>query len=287
MPMTDIAIIGTGVAGLSAAVTAVARNKSILLFGDTLLGGKLNSTHDIKNFLGFFGKDSTQIQKELNEQMTALGISVTEKKITNVYQMGDHFTLLSGQEMFEAKSVILASGISFGKPLAGETDFLGRGVSYCATCDGMLFKDKKVAVISYSKNEEKEADFLTEICSEVFYFPQYRDEISVSPKCKIINAKDFKISGGMKADRLTYDGSELEVSCVFILRENSPPAQLISGIEMDGNHIKVDRGMKTNIPGFFAAGDITGTPYQYAKSAGEGNVAALSAVGYLSDIAKK
>ncbi|MBQ5399844.1 MAG: FAD-dependent oxidoreductase, partial [Treponema sp.] len=78
-----------------------------------------------------------------------------------------------------------------------------------------------------------------------------------------------------------------EVSCVFILRENIPPAQLISGIEMDGNHIKVDRRMRTNIPGFFAAGDITGTPYQYAKSAGEGNVAALSAADFLSVAPKK
>ncbi len=285
--MVDIAIIGTGVAGLSAATTAVARNKSILLFGDRILGGKLNSTHDIKNFLGFFEKDVDQIQKELSEHMSKLGISVTEKKITNVYQMGDHFTLLSGQEMFESKSVILAGGISFGKALDGETNFLGRGVSYCATCDGMLFKGKNVAVISYSKNEEKEANFLSEICGEVYYFPQYKESVSVSEKCKVLDGKNFKITGGMKAEKLSYDGGELEVSCVFILRENIPPAQLISGIEMDGNHIKVDRMMRTNIPGFFAAGDITGTPYQYAKSAGEGNVAALSASDFLSSVPKK
>ena len=280
--MTDIAIIGTGVAGLSAAVTATARNKSILLFGDKAVGGKLNVTHDIKNFLGFYKMDGAEIQKELSEHISGLGISVTEKKITNVYKMGDHFTLLSGQEMFEAKSVILAGGISFGKPLSGESDFLGRGVSYCATCDGMLFKGKSVAVIAYSKAEEKEADFLTEICSEVYYFPQYKEDVSVSPKCRIISGKNFKITGGMKAEKLSYDGGEIDVSCVFILRENIPPAQLISGIEMDGNHIAVDRKMRTNIPGFFAAGDITGTPYQFAKSAGEGNVACLSAVEFLA-----
>lgn len=280
--MTDIAIIGTGVAGLSAAVTATARNKSILLFGDKAVGGKLNVTHDIKNFLGFYKMDGAEIKKELSEHISGLGISVTEKKITNVYKMGDHFTLLSGQEMFEAKSVILAGGISFGKPLSGESDFLGRGVSYCATCDGMLFKGKSVAVIAYSKAEEKEADFLTEICSEVYYFPQYKEDVSVSPKCRIISGKNFKITGGMKAEKLSYDGGEIDVSCVFILRENIPPAQLISGIEMDGNHIAVDRKMRTNIPGFFAAGDITGTPYQFAKSAGEGNVACLSAVEFLA-----
>ncbi|MBQ0051821.1 MAG: NAD(P)/FAD-dependent oxidoreductase [Treponema sp.] len=279
--MVDIAIIGTGVAGLSAAATAVARNKSILLFGDEQIGGKLNSAHEIKNFLGFFGKSEEEIHNELKNHMDSLGISVTPKKITNIYKMGDHFSLISGRDIFEAKKVILASGISFGKPLAGEIEFLGRGVSYCATCDGMLYKGKTVAVISYSQHEEKEAEFLSEICEKVLYFPMYKEAVgevlSGKANVEVLKGKDFVISGGMKADKLVYDGEEVGVACTFILRENIPPAQLISGIEMDGNHIKTDRQMKTSVEGLFAAGDITGTPYQYAKAAGEGNVAALSA----------
>ncbi len=267
---------------MSAAVTAIARNKSILLFGDKKIGGKLNTTSDIKNFLGFFGKTNVQVQQELNNHLKSLGIEITEKKITNIYNMGTHFSLISGQNFYEAKTVILASGISFGKPLPGETEFLGRGVSYCATCDGMLFKNKKVAVISYSKDEEKEADFLSDICSEVYYFPQYKENVKVSRKCKIISSiRSFEIKGSLKASCLVYDDSRLDVDCIFILRKNIPPAQMISGLEMSDNSIKVDRQMKTNIPGFFAAGDITGAPYQFAKAGGEGNVAALSAVGFL------
>lgn len=283
--MVDIAIVGTGVAGLSAAATARARNKSVLLFGDAEIGGKLLTAHEIKNFLGFFGKTPGQIKSELRAQMDALGISVTERKITGVYPMGDHFSLLSGQEQFDAKKVIVATGVSFGKQLPGEAEFLGRGVSYCATCDGMLHRGKRVAVISYSAREAAEAEFLSEICTEVLYFPMHREEVPESlskrENVRILSANGFSISGKMKADALKFveGGAEKSeaTSCVFILRENIPPAQLVAGIEMDGNHIKVDRQMRTSVPGLFAAGDITGTPYQYAKSAGEGNVAALSA----------
>lgn len=280
--MTDIAIIGTGVAGLSAAITAAARNKSIMLFGDPEVGGKLSAAHEIKNFLGFFGKSSEEITAELKNHLSALNIQVTPKKITNIYKMGDYFSLLSGQDMFEAKKVIIASGVSFGKPLTGEIEFLGRGVSYCATCDGMLHKGKPVAVIAYSKKQEEEALFLSEICQTVYYFKMYKEEagkeITENQKIQLLSAKDFAISGQLKATALKADGTEYQTSCVFILRDNIPPAQLIAGIQMDGNHIQVDRQMRTNIEGLFAAGDITGTPYQYAKAAGEGNVAALSAV---------
>lgn len=279
--MTDIAIIGAGIAGISAAVTAASRNKSVMIFDDGNAGGKLNAAHEIKNFPGFFGKSQEEIRRELDLHLAGMGISVTPKKITSVYNMGDHFSLISGQEYFEAKKVILASGISFGKPLNGENVFLGRGVSYCATCDGMLYKGKTVAVILYSKKEEQEVSFLSEICTKVLLFPMYKDAVDESilnnPAVEIRSAKNFSISGGMKADTLSADGAEFKTDCVFILRENIPPAQLISGIEMDGNHVKTDRSMKTNIKGFFAAGDITGTPYQYAKASGEGNIAALSA----------
>ncbi len=282
--MVDVAIIGTGVAGLTAALTVAARNKTMLLFGEKKLGGKLTSTTDVKNFLGFFNKSSEEIQEDLSNHLKSLGIEVCENRITNIYKMGDHFSLISGSNFFDAKTVVLASGISFGKPIPGETDFLGRGVSYCATCDGMLFKNKNVAVISFSKNQEDEANFLGEICSEVFYFPMYKN-FQVDKKIHVVeNARDFEIKGGLKVEKLIYDQAEIDVDCVFILRDNIPPAQLIAGIEMDGNHIKTDRQMQTNIPGFFAAGDITGTPYQFSKASGEGNVAALSAVKFLDNL---
>ena len=288
--MTDIAIIGAGAAGISAAITAKIRNKSVLLFGNANSGGKLSGGHIINNYPGFYGKTGEEIQKAFLEHLKSLEISVETDKITNIYDMGGYFSLLSGQKSFEAKSVIIATGISFGKAMAGEVEFLGRGVSYCATCDGMLYKGKKVAVLNYEKSEEKEADFLADLAEKVYYLPLYKEDVEISPKCEILKAKPVSIGGAMKVNSLTVNADDgektLEVDGVFILRKNIPPSQLISGINLDGNHIAVDLQMRTNIPGIFAAGDIAGTPYQYVKAAGQGNVAALSAVDYLAKLAK-
>ena len=157
------------------------------------------------------------------------------------------------------------------------------GVSYCATCDAPLYKGKTVAVIGGSPKEEAEADFMTEYAGKVYYIPLYKDEPKVRDGIEVIREKPQSIEGRMKVEKLVTDGGEYPVDGVFILRESIAPGQLMPGLATDGPHIKVDRQMATNVPGCFACGDITGKPYQYVKSAGEGNVAALSAVNYLDD----
>ena len=201
--------------------------------------------------------------------------------------MGNYFALqLGNNEMVEADTVILASGVVAGKPYPGEEKFLGRGVSYCATCDAPLYKGKTAAVVAYSAEDEHEADFMAEYASKVFYFPQYKEEVHVKDGIEVIREAPKEIKGGFKADTLVTSGSEYKVDGIFILRESVMPSQLVPGLEMEEGHVAVKRDMSTNIPGFFACGDITGKPYQYIKAAGEGNVAALSAVGYLDKLGK-
>jgi thioredoxin reductase (NADPH) len=278
----DIAIIGTGPAGISAAVTAAARGKSLLLFGSSELSPKLTKAHQINNLPGFYGKSGSEIASAFKDHLDSLHIEITDKRITGIYDMGENFTLLSGQESFEVQSVIIATGVDFGKPLPGEKEYLGRGVSYCATCDAMLYKGKEVAVIAYSKSEEKEADFLSDVCSKVYYIPLYKDPVTVSSKIEIVRDKPVEITGGgMKAEHLVLGSQAIDPSCTFILRESVAPSTLLEGIKMDGSHIAVDRSLKTSVSGVFAAGDVTGIPYQYAKALGEGNVAALSAAAYI------
>jgi thioredoxin reductase (NADPH) len=186
---------------------------------------------------------------------------------------------------YSAKSVIIATGVSFGKAYEGEEQFLGRGVSYCATCDAPLYKGKKVAVIAQTEKEEEEAKFLAEVCEKVSYIPLYKKEefeFSGNGKIEIIKDVPLSFQGRMKAEKLVMKNGEVEADGFFILRDSISPKQLVPGLELDGNHIAVNRKMETNIKGCFACGDITGLPYQYVKSAGEGNVAALSAVAYLS-----
>ena len=281
MERYDIAIIGTGPAGVSAALTAKNRNKSILLLGSRQMSEKVAKAHEIRNYPGLPFVKGEEMAAAFRDQLDQMEIPVTEKRIGAVYAMGDYFALQAGEEMLEAKTVILATGVVSAKTLPGEEALLGRGVSYCATCDAPLYRGRAAAVIGYSPREEAEAAFLGEVCSRVTYFPMYPEETDLPETVEVIREKPVEIR---KADgTLIVQTAEGEYSAdgVFVLREAVAPAQLVPGLETDGAHVKVNRKMETNLPGVFACGDLTGTPYQYVKAAGEGNVAAISAAAYL------
>lgn len=277
----DIAIVGSGPAGLSAALNASIRKKKFIIFGTKELSNKLVKAHKVNNYLGFYGKSGKEIRDEFMNHLKSMGIEITEEKINNIYAMGDYFALMANDKTFEAKSIILATGVNFGKPIKGEEEFLGRGVGYCATCDAPLYKDKVVTIIAYNKNEEAEANFISEIASKVYYIPMYKEEVEVNSNIEIIKDTPVEIVGENLVNKLILKDREIQTDGIFILRDSISPGQLVPGLALDENHVAVDRSMKTNISGCFAAGDITGTPYQYIKSAGEGNIAALSAVSYL------
>ncbi len=284
MERYDIAIIGTGPAGLSAAITATIRNKKVLLLGSRDLSGKLSKAHEIQNYLGFPAVKGEDLAAAFQKHIAEMGISITEKRVSAVYAMGDYFALQAGEDMVEATAVILATGVVQGKPLPGEEELLGRGVSYCATCDAPLYRGKTAAVIGYNPREEAEAAFLSEVCTEVLYFPVYKEETDLPASVRVIREKVTGVENqdGKRLVR-TAEGT-YTVDGVFILREAVSPGQLVPGLPTEGPHVTVNRKMEAGIPGVFACGDIVGTPYQYIKSAGEGNVAALSAVSYLDGL---
>ncbi|MDD2980692.1 MAG: NAD(P)/FAD-dependent oxidoreductase [Hespellia sp.] len=286
MERYDIAIIGTGPAGLSAAITAKIRNKNILLIGSKTLSPKVEKAHTIQNYLGMPEVSGAELQTAFTDHLADSQIEITEDKIHAIYAMGAYFMLQGSGANYEASSVILATGVSAGRLYEGEEQFLGRGVSYCATCDAALYKGKSAAIVGFSPKEEAEAEFMAEIADKVLYFPMYKDEVQFSEentkdKIEVIREVPVSVEGSMKAERLVTRDNSYDVDGVFFLRESVSPAQLVPGLKMNGNHIEVTRNMATNIAGCFACGDIVGTPYQYIKSAGEGNVAALAAVSYL------
>lgn len=283
----DVAIIGTGPAGLSAAITLKIRNKNIILFGSKDLSSKVAKAHEIQNYLGLTAISGEALAKKFASHIESMGIEITQEQITTVYSMGDYYSLLSkNNQMYDVSAVILATGVNFGKPYPGEKEFLGIGVSYCATCDAPLYRGKTVAIIGASPKEEAEADFMSEIAGKVYYIPLYKEKVNVKETITVVEDVPTAIEGEMKAEKLILKNQELTVDGIFILRESVLPEQLVPGLEMDGNHIAVNRRMETNLAGCFACGDIVGMPYQYIKSAGEGNVAALSAVGYLDSLKK-
>ena len=285
MERFDVAIIGTGPAGLSAALTLKLRGKNILLFGEKKLSKKINAAQEIKNYLGLPDSSGETLREKFLAHLSDMEIEITEERIKSVFAMGKYFSLQGAVQNYEAKSIILATGVLAQKPLDGEAEFLGRGVSYCATCDGAFYKGKNIAVAAYSQSEESEAIYLAEICDKMIYFPIYKNcelDKTKFPNIEIIREIPKKIEGEMKVSKILTEKNSYEVDGIFILRENISAGQLVPGLAMDGAHIKVDRAMRTNISGCFACGDATGKPYQYIKSAGEGNVAALSAVDYLA-----
>ena len=281
MERYDIAIIGTGPAGVSAALTAKNRNKSILLLGRRQMSEKVAKAHEIRNYPGLPFVKGEEMAAAFRDQLDRMGIRITEKRIGAVYAMGDYFALQAGKEMLEAKAVILATGVVSAKPLPGEEALLGRGVSYCATCDAPLYRGRTAAVIGYSPREESEAAFLSEVCSRVMYFPMYPEEPVLPDRVEVIREKPAEIRKTENGPAVVTGREEYPADGVFILREAVAPAQLVPGLETDGAHVKVNRKMATSLPGVFACGDITGTPYQYVKAAGEGNVAAISAATFV------
>ena len=282
----DIAIIGSGPAGLSAALNARIRKKSFIVFGSKNLSTKLEKAEKINNYLGFYNRSGKEIKEEFEKHIEAMDINITEEKVNNIYSMGKYFSIMVNEKIYEATTIILATGVNFGKPFKGEEEFLGRGVGYCATCDAPLYKEKVVTIISYNKHEEKEANFLASVASKVYYVPMYKEEVEVDSSIEIIRDTPIKICGDKKANKLILKNSEIETDGIFILRDSISPGQLVPGLKLDGNHVEVDRKMQTNLKGCFAAGDIVGTPYQYIKAAGEGNIAALSAAAFIDEMKK-
>ncbi len=278
----DVAVIGTGPAGLSAAITLKIRNKKVILFGSKNLSEKVEKAHEINNYLGLPAISGVELEKRFSEHLRQMEIDITEEQVTSVYAMDDCYALITKMnQTCEAAAVILATGVNFGKPYPGEEAFLGKGVSYCATCDAPLYKKKRVALIGSSPKEEAEAEFLAEIADTVYYIPLYKEPVSAGDSVRVVADRPVSIEGSRNVEKLVLKNQELAVDGVFILRESIFPAQLVPGLAVENNHVAVNRSMETNLKGCFACGDITGMPYQYIKSAGEGNVAALSAAAYL------
>lgn len=277
----DIAIIGSGPAGLSAAINAKIRNKDIIVFGNRELSSKIVKAPKINNYLGFYDISGQQLKERFQEHIAVMGIKINFERVNNVYAMGDYFCLMVNDKMYEAKSVILASGMEYTRPLKGEEEFLGKGVGYCATCDAPLYRGKVVTIIGYNKEAEEEANYVSELAGKLYYIPMYKGEYNLRDSIKIIQAKPLEISGGDRVNGLILNEGKLETDAVFVLKDSVAPNQLVPGLSMIGGHIEVDRRMETNIKGCFAAGDCTGKPYQYLKSAGEGQMAALNAVSYI------
>ena len=271
--MFDIAVVGAGPAGYSAAINARKRDKSVVVIGQHT--GWLAKAEKVENYPGMPDISGGEMLTIMRDQALALGAQVRPGVVHQVIDMGESFGLSLGADFVEAKKVILCTGAKQPKLLPGEEEFLGRGVSYCGTCDAMLYRGKSVAVIAQGHEAVSEANFLAGVCASVTFFGAPDDALDA--RVIVRNEKVEAVYGDDRAKGLLAGGGEIPFDGVFIFRDAMALSALIGGIETSGAFIRVDRQMKTSIPGVFAAGDCTGLPLQVAKAVGEGCIAALCA----------
>ncbi|MDR3270992.1 MAG: NAD(P)/FAD-dependent oxidoreductase [Peptococcaceae bacterium] len=278
----ELAIIGCGPAGMAAALNAKIRNRDFILLGTESGSAKLGKAPQIENYLGLPQISGVELNRHFLSHLESRQISIVNQRVSAVYA-GSRFTLMLTDQVLEAEAVILATGVSMQKPFPGEAQLLGRGVGYCATCDGPLYKDKRVAIISYTPEGEHEADFMATLGAQVVYIPFYKDVGSLDPRVEVKRTMIKGIHGQDRVESLELAGETLLLDGVFVLREFLPAEQLVSGLEMYEQVIRVDNSLKTNIAGLFAAGDCVGPPYQILKAVGQGSAAALNAITYLDE----
>ena len=280
--MTDCIIIGSGPAGISAALTLKSNGKNFLFFGSPSLSEKIEKAESIRNYPGFLRSTGKAFAEDLRRQLAESEIAIKDEKVAGVYALKGKFAV-STQEgnTYESRAVILACGVESVKQIEGEEQFIGRGVSYCATCDGFLYKGKTIAVFCTTKRLEHEIAHLAGFAKKVYLIPMYKDVDVDRENVEMVKKMPTKIVGEKRVEKLIFVDKELPVDGVFMLRDCVSPAVLVAGLKTESGHVIVERDMSTNLKGLYAAGDCTGRPYQYAKAVGEGNVAAHSVTEYL------
>ena len=260
----DLLVVGAGPAGLTAAIQARARNKSVLVVSNQPTASPLCRAPQMDNYPGIPHVPGRELVERLLDQATQLGAQLRVGRVLSLACLDDCVMASIGDQVEQATAVVLAPGVARATPLPGEEKLLGRGVSYCATCDGMFYRGKQVVVAGDAPDLAEETEYLRSIGCEV---------TSVRLPGLHILGED-QVTGVC-----TAKGEEIPCQGVFLLRASIAPTQLAPGLELDGNYVKVNSFMATNLPGIYAAGDCTGQPLQLAKAVGEGQIAAHHALG--------
>lgn len=281
--MTDIfdsIIIGAGPAGLSAAINFAQRGKAcvVLSSGESLL----RRGEQIDNYLGMPAMSGAEMMDKFTAHAVSLGCDIRKGIVSNIYPTGGSFMVNFGGDILTAKTILIACGIAKAKTVEGEENLLGKGVSYCATCDGMLYRNKNVVVWGLSKEASHEANFLAGIGCKVTFISANMPE-DLANGIEYIKGKISKILGDEQVKSVIVGDTELEAQGVFVLRAAIAPATLLAGLDILDGYVKINSKCETNIKGVYAAGDVTGKPLQVSNAVGDGLIAAQNAVELLDE----
>lgn len=302
----DVVIIGASAAGVSAAVYAKRRNLSLAVVSDDI-GGEVATSGEIENYLGFPQTDGIALSEKFKEQLKHNAIEVEYAHVTKIEKKDGNFVVVakkgSSETSFETHTVIVATGVHPRElAIPGEKEFKNKGVTYCTVCDGPLFKDKTVATIGGGNSALESILMLSGIAKKVYSIninKEFTGENTLIDKVKgldnveiITDALTTKIIGDNLVTGLEYKSQEneelkqLEVQGVFVHIGMIPNSEFIDFVKKNEfGEIEVNAVCATNVPGMFAAGDVTNIPYkQITVAAGQGTCAALSSVDYLNKL---
>ncbi len=276
IPLYDLLIIGSGPAGLAAAIAGRSRNLRVLVVSNPPSSSPLAKAERIDNYPGLPGVTGAELLDRLQSHAEAMGTEFLTGKVLSALDMGKSWCLTVGQDVVEGRALIVTSGVTPVQHIPGEERLLGRGVSYCAICDGMLYRRRSVVVIGRSPDAPQEAAWLSSIGCQVTYVAASRPE-SLPEHIPFVRAGRMENEGTERVEAELAEGARLPCEGVFLLRSAVAPGDLLPGLAFTDGYIAVDRSGRTNLPRVYAAGDCTGRPFQIAKAVGEGQVAALAA----------
>lgn len=301
--MYDVIIIGAGPAGLTAAIyTCRARLKTLVLAGE-VMGGNAALTDKIANYPGFpEGIEGFELMEKFKEQAESFGAEIIMEEASGIETEGEIKKVITGKAEYTARAVILAMGARRRElKVPGEKELLGRGVSYCATCDGAFFAGVPVAIVGGGDTAVKEALYMTDIASKVYIVNWMEEftankmdlekvlnheqiELKVNKKVVAVNGSEL-VSGLTIKDAKTGQEEILPVEGVFVSIGLTAAADFIEGlVDTEDGYVITDENMHTSVPGIFAAGDIRRKKWrQVANAVGDGAMAGIAAVEYLKE----
>lgn len=301
----DVIIIGAGAAGLTAGIYAGRRElKTLILTKD--IGGQAAITDEIENWPGEMSITGPKLMEKFKKQVEKWGAEIEFAEVKEIKKENDKFIVVNNDKEYRAKTLILCFGLEHRKlKVSGEKELTGKGVSYCATCDGPLFKNKKVGIVGGGNSALDAAEYLAKLAEKVFIFVR-KDHFSPNTEQVLVetvedlvdegkvevrwNTEVKEMKGEQKLESVklinnkTNETEDFELDGLFIEIGMVPKTELIENlVDLDEKgHVKIDQACKTSVPGIFAAGDVTISPYkQLVTSAGEGCKAALSAYSHI------
>ena len=299
----DIIIIGGGTAGLTAAIYGRRAGKSVLLLEGELFGGQIAYSPKVENYPGIPAISGVEFSNLLMEQAQGLGTDIELETVTEIKD-GSPKTVITDYGQYECKAVIIAVGMIHRKmEIPGEDDLVGRGISYCAVCDGAFFKGKEVAVYGGGNTALGDAIFLSEFCNKVTLIhrrEQFRGDSNLVEKCKTLNNIEFKLGNtisGLEANELltgiiikcvkTGQETLLPVGGLFIAIGQMPRCGFLKDLISlnQWGFVAAGEDCKTNIPGIFVAGDCRDKEVrQLTTAAADGSVSATAACAYIDSL---